>query len=272
MSEDGPSWTIGLARPPEITFCMHATHGIDRLVDRYHVRAWCVHFYRYEGELFLDGRRLLIRPGCVGIIPPGIQQEYRYKGRSEHLFAHFLLRGSPDPEPVPIAAMQDMGRDFAGLAQRFEHVIRIRDAHPARAEARLWDILWELSERTTRATDRGERRHTAVEHTCRIIQSRLSEPLSVRDLARSAGVSPAHLTRLFRNDFSETVTGYVRKCRVERAVHLLLYSDMPVKQVACDVGIPDLQLFNKTIRRTFGLAPRVLRARGPTARPERADV
>jgi len=61
----------------------------------------------------------------------------------------------------------------------------------------------------------------------------------------------------------------VRKCRLERAVHLLLYSDMPVKQVACDVGIPDLQLFNKTIRRTFGLAPRVLRARGPGAKAER---
>jgi AraC family transcriptional regulator len=269
MSEEGPSWTIGLDKPPEITSCGHATHGIDRLVDRYHVRAWCIHFYRYEGDLFLDGQRLAIRPGSVGIIPAGLQQEYRYKGRSEHLYAHFTLRSEPDLEPVPIAAMQDVGRDFASLAQRFEHVIRIWNALPARAEARLWDMLWELSERTVRASDRGERRHSAVEHTCRIIQSRLSEPLSVRELARSAGVSPAHLTRLFRNDFAETVTSYVRKCRLERAMHLLLYSDMPVKQVACDVGIPDLQLFNKTIRRTFGLAPRVLRARGPTAKPER---
>ena len=206
MSDDGPSWTIGLTRPPEISWSGHATHGIDRLVDRYHVRAWCVHFYRYEGELFLDGRRLLIRPGCVGILPPNVQQEYRYKGRSEHLFAHFSLRGGSDREPVPIAAMQDLGRDFASLAQRFELVVRSRTTEPARAEARLWDLLWELSERTVRASDRSERRNSAVEHTCRIIQSRLSEPLTGRELARSVGVSPPPLTRLFRRDFPETVT------------------------------------------------------------------
>jgi AraC-like DNA-binding protein len=32
------------------------------------------------------------------------------------------------------------------------------------------------------------------------------------------------------------------------------------------VGIQDLQLFNKTIRRAFGVAPRALRERGPNFR------
>jgi transcriptional regulator GlxA family with amidase domain len=117
-----------------------------------------------------------------------------------------------------------------------------------------------------RTSERPRGRHAAVEHTCQIIQSRLSEPLKLTGLARSAGVSPAHLTRLFRSELSETVTDYLRKCRLDRAWHLLLHSDLPIKQVACDVGIQDLQLFNKTIRRAFGVAPRALRERGPNYR------
>jgi AraC-like DNA-binding protein len=61
------------------------------------------------------------------------------------------------------------------------------------------------------------------------------------------------------------VTEYVRRRRVERARHLLLHSGLSIKQVACEVGLPDLQLFNKTIRRAYGVAPRSLREHGPAA-------
>ena len=60
----------------------------------------------------------------------------------------------------------------------------------------------------------------------------------------------------------ERFRDYLRRCRLDRALYLLTQSDVPIKEIACEIGIPDLHAFNKAIRRGFGLAPRELRARG----------
>jgi AraC family transcriptional regulator len=144
---------------------------------------------------------------------------------------------------------------------------------PAQAEARLWDVLWDLSERTSRKAARASKRHVALDRACRVIQSRLSEPLSLADLATPAGVSPAHLTRLFRAEMGVTATDYLRRCRLDRALYLLTQSEVPIKEIACEIGSPDLHAFNKAIRRGFGIAPRELRSKGsappPSLTPER---
>ncbi len=238
-----------------------ARHGSERSSDQYQLNSWCIHFYKYEARLLLGESELEITPGSVGIIPPGVSHEYHYRGRSEHLCAHFNLR-EPGGDAMPIAALQDLGPEFTPLCERFEHAIHVFRTRPAQAEARVWDVLWELSERTTRSTQRQTRRHVALERACRVIQARISEPLSLTDLATPAGVSPAHLTRLFRAEMGLTATDYLRRCRLERALHLLTRSEVPIKEVACEVGIPDLHAFNKAIRRGYSLSPRELRARG----------
>jgi transcriptional regulator GlxA family with amidase domain len=118
-----------------------------------------------------------------------------------------------------------------------------------------------------RAKPPPSRRHTALDQACRVVQARLSERLSLSDLAAPAGVSPAHLTRLFRAELGVTATDYLRRCRLERALHLLTRSEVPVKEVACEIGIPDLHAFNKAVRRGFGVSPRELRSRGRGSSP-----
>lgn len=229
--------------------------------EQYFPQAWVLHFCKSEAKLLIGETELEVTPGSVGLVPPGMHHEYRYPGRAEQLYAQFALR-SETGEPMPIAALQDFGTEFPSLCERFEHAVHVHATRPAQAEARLWDVLWELSERTTRKEQRQSRRHVALDRACRIIQSRLSEPLALADLATPAGVSPAHLTRLFRAELGLTATDYLRRCRLERALHLLTRSEMPIKEVACEVGIPDLHAFNKAIRRGYGVSPRELRARG----------
>ncbi len=60
------------------------------------------------------------------------------------------------------------------------------------------------------------------------------------DLAASGGVSAAHLTRLFRAEMGFTAMDYLRRCRLERALHLLTRSDLPIKEVASEIGVPRL--------------------------------
>jgi len=273
MSHAVPTWDLRLSHAPELLCMAAARHGSERSSDHYVVQGWCIHFYKYEATLIVGDNQLEITPGSVGIIPPGVSHEYHYRGRSEHLYAHFTLRASTG-DVMPIAALQDLGSEFTPLCERFEHAIHVFRSRPAQAEARVWDVLWDLSERTTRSEQRQTRRHVALERACRVIQARISEPLSLADLATPAGVSPAHLTRLFRAEMGLTATDYLRRCRLERALHLLTRSDVPIKEVACEVGIPDLHAFNKAIRRGYSLSPRELRARGsaPNGRTLRSEA
>jgi AraC-like DNA-binding protein len=260
MSVAPPNWDVSLSSAPELVFVGTVSHGIARNREHHSFDEWCLYFYKYEATLVLENALLEVRPGYVGVIPPGVAHEFRLRGRSDHLLARFALQGSA--QAVQISSLLDLGRDFATLAERFEQAMLVFDTRPQQATARIWDLLWELSDRSMRARAPRSRRHAALDQACRVIQSRLSERLSLADLAAPAGVSPAHLTRLFRAELGVTATDYLRRCRLERALHLLTRSELPVKEVACEVGIPDLHAFNKAVRRGYGMSPRELRARG----------
>jgi AraC family transcriptional regulator len=261
MTHAPPTWDLRLAHAPELLGMATASHGSERSPESLALYGWCIHFYKHAGSLLLGDALLEVNAGSVSIVPPGVAHEYRHSGRAEQLYGHFTLR-SQAGEAMPILALQDLGSDFTALCERFEHAVHVFRSRPAQAEARLWDVLWELSERTTRKELRQSRRHIALDRACRVIQSRISEPLSLADLATPAGVSPAHLTRLFRAELGLTATDYLRRCRLERALHLLTRTEVAIKEIACEVGIPDLHAFNKAVRRGYGLPPRELRARG----------
>ncbi|WP_420715734.1 helix-turn-helix transcriptional regulator [Streptomyces sp. SBT349] len=112
------------------------------------------------------------------------------------------------------------------------------------------------------ARDRGGGAHrgggAAPPHT----GPRLAAPLPAPGVARAAGVSHNHLTRLFRAETGDTVVAHIRRRRMERAGHLLRETTLPVRSVAASVGIGDLQAFNKICRRELGASPRAVRASG----------
>ena len=90
-----------------------ARNGSERSSDHVVVPSWCVHFYKYEATLLVGDSKLEITTCSVGIIPPGVSHEYQYRGRSEHLYAHFNLR-SAGGEAMPIAG------PIAGEPRRIE--------------------------------------------------------------------------------------------------------------------------------------------------------
>lgn len=236
-------------------------HGPEE-VKTYRFELWCIHFYDYHGQLYLDGEALPIRPESAGLMPPGAASVTHFPGPSRHAYGHFLFAAPEESPPplVPIPAMQRLGEDFAPLSTAFEAAIAAFGSHPRRAEVRLWDVLWALAERTP-ASVRDEPRHPVLERALQRIEERLPEPVGVAALSQELEVSHNHLTRLFRTALKTTVVGYIQRRRIERARYLLVHSTLPIKSIAAEVGLPDLNHFNKSVRRQLGASPRQVRAR-----------
>ncbi len=99
-----------------------------------------------------------------------------------------------------------------------------------------------------------------------LTDARYVEPLAVADLARAAGLSPAHFSREFRRTFGESPHQYLLTRRLERAAALLRNTDRSVTEICFAVGLTSLGSFVTSFRRVYGLAPVAYRATYPPAR------
>jgi AraC family transcriptional regulator len=248
---------LHLSTPPEVQRAGVGVHGVRSLRDVYRLRdLWQLHLYGYAGELTLLGVTHPVRPGSVSLVPPGVQVRFDYRGRSEHLFAHF--RTPPAGDPVFVPVVQHAGGAVPTLSDLLRHAIEAFPGGSPRAAAEVWAALWRVAHLPR---DAGARhRHDAVSIALAQIEANLARPLTVPDIARRAGVSHNHLTRLFRAQTGMTVVGYIRHRRMAMAHHLLTSSTLSIPAVAASVGINDLQAFNKACRRELGVSPRAVRA------------
>jgi AraC-like DNA-binding protein len=99
-----------------------------------------------------------------------------------------------------------------------------------------------------------------------LADARFFEPLIVADLARAAGLSPAHFSREFRRTFGEPPHQYLLTRRLERAAAMLRNTDRDVTDVCWAVGLASLGSFTTSFRRVYGVTPAAYRATFPPAR------
>jgi len=249
------NWDIPLGRSPRILRIARSARHLRPGPERYLIDFWCLNLYEGRGALEIGGGRFPIRSGHASITVPDTPMTYRYEGPARLIWIHFQPTGSARTVPIPV--MQDLGTRFDEIRGRIEAVIPVFPRQPDRVAARVWDVLWEL---TVPAAPERRAAHPALQDALDTIESRLAERLHVADIANQVGLSQTHLNRLFRAAVGATVTGYIRRRRVDHAAHLLRHSSLPIGAIGTRVGIPDPHLFNKVIRRMLGISPRRVRA------------
>lgn len=79
-------------------------------------------------------------------------------------------------------------------------------------------------------------------------------------LARQLAVSPHHLSRLFRAQTGETVTGYRNRLRVRLVLERLAEGERSLARLAADLGFADHAHLTRVVRNEVGSAPSHLRA------------
>lgn len=239
---------------PALVLAARSTHG-DLPVQGWIVDGlWGMHLYRYSAKLLVGGVATQLEPGFAGFTPPGARAEYHFQATSVHLFAH--LRFPVDAATRPLPLVFPVGVRFPALWSQMEEAVGYFSTDRRRAEVRVWDVFLSLLDAA--AVD-APTLPTPVWRALEIIEQRMHEPLGVAELARELGVSHNHLTRLFRAATGQTVVEAIARRRMERTRHLLQFSNMPVKEIAVQVGIPNLQHFNKAVRRHLGDAPTKVR-------------
>ena len=270
------SWSV-LHRPEIIAAGRYPVVEKSRGFRRHPAAHVALHHHGYEGALHIGEECYELQPGDLTLTPANTASLYDLPDNGFHLCIHFRHVEAATGETVhalslPLHFRPGMGSEtLAGrmawitdLFRRAEHAAPGRRTLAlAAASAGLQELILTLSLLDPGSEEEeamSPKVEMAVQTLVGLIEARLRENLSVPDLASEAHLSQSYLARAFRVRYGLTVPNYLLRRRIELARHLLTTSRLSIKQVAAEVGLADIQHFNKQFRRLTGVSPSAYRA------------
>ena len=118
-----------------------------------------------------------------------------------------------------------------------------------------------IEELTVRVKQKLEKPRTSshVERAKDYVRKHYREKIYLDDIADSIGISPTHLSKLFKKETGQCLQDYINEERVYRAANLLMYSDRSLIEIAEYVHFPSQSYFGKIFKQFKGVSPRIFR-------------
>lgn len=241
--------------------------GKEYVVDRAGFRWWSVEFVASGlGQATIGTRTFALVPGTVFCYGPTTPHRLQVNQGSSLVkyFVDFVgslgeqlaLRAFPGAAPCLVAAGSRVQRLFEELKTCAD---TLGDTKAAVCRLLVQQLLTILPDKTMSSP--FEERELL--NKFQILKAKLSEQalenVTVEDVARSCGVSPSYLARLFRQFDQDTPHRYLLRCRMSFAASLLLDPQLLVKEVARMTGYDDQYQFSRTFKSIYGQSPNTFR-------------
>ncbi|MBD2867325.1 response regulator transcription factor [Paenibacillus arenilitoris] len=151
------------------------------------------------------------------------------------------------------AARQQLDRpaEAPGFAEQIERLQRLRSGHAA-AE-------WALAEAGKFLSEfehwRQRNNESIVSLSLDYLDEHYQETCPLTEMAERFNVSPAYYSKLFKKVTGDNYSAYLTKIRMQKAVFLLMNTDMKVSAVAASVGYDDPNYFSNVFRLLHRMSP-----------------
>jgi AraC-like DNA-binding protein len=234
---------------------------LRKLEPHYHERA-CLAIVLDGGiENVVPGPRRSLGRATAVMIPPAEIHHFNYDGGGTQML--FIEPGAS------MAVAEDLVEPFWPLFDRVYHfddgalpqlgwriTRELREPDTATPLA-VGGLVLEVLASAVRQGDAGQRQRTPVwlGRVREYIHEAYLEPVDIASLAEIAGVHPAHLSRVFREQTGLPVGAYVRRLRIDWAANELVRTDASLSDIALRAGFADQSHFTRAFKRQIGLTP-----------------
>jgi AraC-like DNA-binding protein len=240
-----------------LELALHRAVGTDyRYPEHSHAMHQWYCLIKGDVELTLDGQPFRLSSGESMLIEPGVARMTRCCGRAPtYLFAIFqnhdltldgltqrVVETPPELRP-DLATLATEVRSPAGADSR------------ALVEALLVRLLIGLRRAVQGQRIRGDTDAGLVNRVEAFMQSNMRKRLTRQQLAKAVHLSPPHVARVFRAVTGKTLGQRLTEIRLELAKSLLIYSTLPISQIAGDVGFDSISHFTQVFKRHVSMLP-----------------
>lgn len=91
------------------------------------------------------------------------------------------------------------------------------------------------------------------------IYSHIKERITIQTLSEHTGLSENYLSRVFKQNLGVSISDYIREKKIEKATHLLRYSDSPVIDIANYLSFSSQSHFTQIFETFTALTPKKYR-------------
>lgn len=221
------------------------------------------------GRLTLSGAVHTISAGDCFFLPAGVPHEYRAETPSwgvqwatfEGYAVPQLLDQLSLTKPQIVHASSS-----ASLPSLFHRLLSVQTADQVHSDytssGLVYSLLLEFHRLASTVTgDRSELLSRVLSHIDRTFHT----DVSLQELAAVAGVTPQHLCRIFREAMHMRPGEYIAQRRIRVAQELIRTTDLPLADIARQVGFASAGYFSTVFRRCVGVPPSQYRSRGGSA-------
>jgi len=235
-------------RRPDFAF---PTHSHD-----YHEAFICL---EGQGVHELNGDLLDLEPGDLWFVGPG--DVHSIRPRHEFVFAKVGWPCPPWRQWLELAGLTGTGLAKYAVAPHLESRFRrVAECDPRGGEAALeLCLFWGDLAATLRRPSTLEARPDWMLRAARAMESEAGLREGWPLLLSSAHVSASHLCREWRRHFGVTPTEWINARRLENAVHLLLQSNLSIREIQARCGFPNTAYFYRLFGGKYGMAPQAYR-------------
>lgn len=101
----------------------------------------------------------------------------------------------------------------------------------------------------------SEEREELIQQICGYIHGNYQETLNIKALADMFYLSPSYLSHYFKKKKNLSLGRYLEEVRMKKAVELLLYTELPIADIAEKVVYGDGNYFTKVFRKKYNKTP-----------------
>jgi transcriptional regulator GlxA family with amidase domain len=223
--------------------------------DDPHVLGWLRRLAR--GGIALGG----ISGGAVILARAGLMQARRFTVHWEHAEGLRALYPEALIERRLFVIDRDRFTCAGGMAPLdMMHALIARD-HGADLAGRVSDWFIHTGIRTAEEPQQAGAaaqyglNHPALAAAVDLMTSHIADPLKLGDLAQLSGIGARQLERLAQEQLGQSVMGFYRQLRLEKADQLLRRSTLPLADVAQATGFAGPAHFSRAFAEAYGMPP-----------------
>jgi AraC family transcriptional regulator, transcriptional activator for feuABC-ybbA operon len=222
------------------------------------------------GEIVINGKKNELSPGKLIVFTPGMTCDKKsYSSEPlEFYFIRFTHAGAfenkeqwhfKNPEEIsfPLQGVYTI-KNSPGVIFLLEEIISLSKRRGAAIAFKKKVLFQELlltfiQDFHSQTISRDNKQ--VIEETIDYLSHHYHRAITLTDLAKMAGLSNSHYSRLFKKYIGYSPVEYLTHLRIDRAKELLAHSDIRIKEVSQSVGYEDELYFSRIFKKIVGVSP-----------------
>ena len=92
------------------------------------------------------------------------------------------------------------------------------------------------------------------------LEQHYADKITLDELSKQFFINKYYLTRVFKEQFGQSITAYLTSLRITHAKQLLRFSDKSVEEIGLECGLGQLHYFSRVFKEVEGVPPSIYRS------------